>query len=276
MVRAPRRRVRDARPRRCRCSVRDPQGATTAAVRGLAHGRGRPHPRPDRRNRHHAAALARDAHRARPEPVARRLVTDSRRALGAVCGRHDDRGARASLRVGARADHPRLPGLPPALEAPAHRDRGDQRLLRSNACARSPRAARLRGRGRGRTALRRRHDRRPHLEADARLDVVHRVWPLPGRLPGVCDRQGALSEAPDHGHSRSALRRGLGGARRRRANVARAERGHRRCRLGLRDLRRVRPRVPGLDRARRPHRRPAPQPRDGRVATANRDGDDAA
>ena len=50
----------------------------------------------------------------------------------------------------------------------------------------------------------------------------------------------------------------------RRRVAARAERGHRRRRVGLRDLRRLRPRVPGLDRARRPHRRPAPPARDGR------------
>ena len=41
-------------------------------------------------------------------------------------------------------------------------------------------------------------------------------------------------------------------------------------------LRRVRARVPGLDRARRPHRRPAPQPRHGRVALPVRGRADAA
>ena len=35
-------------------------------------------------------------------------------------------------------------------------------------------------------------------------------------------------------------------------------------------------RVPGLDRARRPHRRPAPPARDGRLALPRRGGDDAA
>ena len=39
-----------------------------------------------------------------------------------------------------------------------------------------------------------------------RHDVVHRVRPLPGRLPGLRDRQGALAEAPDHGHPRPAVR----------------------------------------------------------------------
>ena len=75
--------------------------------------------------------------------------------------------------------------------------------------------ARLRDRGRGSHALRRRHGRRPHVEADARLDVVHGVRPLPGRLPGVRDRQGALPEAPDHGDSRPALRGRAGVALRR-------------------------------------------------------------
>ncbi len=94
--------------------------------------------------------------------------------------------------------------------------------------------------------------------------------------PAVRDRQGALAEAPDHGHPRSPVRRGTGGARRRRPLPARPERGHGRGRVGLRDLRRVRARVPGLDRARRPHRRPPPQPRHGRVAAPGRDRDDAA
>ena len=51
---------------------------------------------------------------------------------------------------------------------------------------------------------------------------------------------------------------------------------HRRRGLGLRDLRRLRARVPGVDRARRPHRRPAPPPRDGRVALPGRGRADAA
>ena len=46
--------------------------------------------------------------------------------------------------------------------------------------------------------------------------------------------------------------------------------------LGLRHVRRVRARVPGQHRARRPHRRPAPPPRDGRVALPERGRADAA
>ncbi len=46
--------------------------------------------------------------------------------------------------------------------------------------------------------------------------------------------------------------------------------------LGLRDLRRLRAGVPGLDRARRPHRRSAPPPGDGRVELPVRGRADAA
>ena len=64
--------------------------------------------------------------------------------------------------------------------------------------------------------------------------------------------------------------------RRLRADAARAERGQRRRRLGLRHLRRLRAGVPGRDRARRPHRRPAPPPRHGRGSLPRRRRDDAA
>ena len=59
-------------------------------------------------------------------------------------------------------------------------------------------------------------------------------------------------------------------------HAARPEGRHRRRRLGLRHLRRLRLRVPGVDRARRPHRRPAPRARDGRLAVPGRGGHDAA
>ena len=58
----------------------------------------------------------------------------------------------------------------------------------------------------------------------------------------------------------------LAGDESRRHGATGARRGHGRRGLGLRHLRRVRARVPGLDRARRPHRRPAPPPGDGRGA----------
>ena len=47
----------------------------------------------------------------------------------------------ARLQLGARRGDPRVPRLPAVLEAPAHRDRGDQRLLLAHAAARAARAA---------------------------------------------------------------------------------------------------------------------------------------
>ena len=55
-----------------------------------------------------------------------------------------------------------------------------------------------------------------------------------------------------------------------------SERGARGVGLGLRHLRRLRAGLPGLDRARRPHRRPAPAPGDGRVDVPGRGRADAA
>ena len=67
-----------------------------------------------------------------------------------------------------------------------------------------------------------------------------------------------------------ALLRGADGLR---AAAARAGRGHRQRRLGLRDLRRLRARVPGVDRARGPHRRPAPPPGDGGRRASRREAE---
>ena len=119
--------------------------------------------------------------------------------------------------------------------------------------------------------LRRRHRRRPDVEADARHDVVHRVRPLPGRLPRLRDRQGALAEAPDHGPPGPALRRGPGGARRRRARPPLVPNAVTddvvwdcvTCGACVHEC-------PVVDRARRPHRRPPPPSRDGRVALPGR------
>ncbi len=65
--------------------------------------------------------------------VAGRLVAGLERALRPVLGLDDHRGARARLRLDARADHPLLPRLPALLEAPAHRHRRPERLLRADA-----------------------------------------------------------------------------------------------------------------------------------------------
>ena len=179
-----------------------------------------------------------------------------------------DRGARARLRLGARADHPLFLAYLPhskhlhiataAINVFFGRTRARGRLepLRFDGPDEEMRfgAGTVRG---------------PHLEADDRHVLLHRVRALPGRLPGLDHRQGAVAEAADHGPARPGLRGGPAAAARRRglrAAAARAERGDRRRGLGLRDLRRLRARVPGVDRARRPHRRPAPPPGDDRLA----------
>ena len=63
------------------------------------------------------------------------------------------------------------------------------------------------GHPRGGHPLRRGHGRRPHLEADARHVLLHGVRALPGRLPGLCHRQGAQSQAAHHGAARPGVRR---------------------------------------------------------------------
>ena len=140
---------------------------------------------------------------------------------------------------------------------------------------RAPRAAPLRRRGRGRPQVRHGDCGRSDVEADDRRVLVHRMRPLPGRLPGARDREDPLAEAPDHGRPRPGVRRrqaALAGGELRRSSGT-ASRGDG---LGLRDLRRLRRGVPGLDRARRPHRRPAPPPGDGRLALPRRGRADAA
>ena len=134
-------------------------------------------------------------------------------------------------------------------------------------------------RARGGDALRGRHRGGPDLEADAGHLLVHGVRPLPGRVPGLDHRQGALAEAADHGAARSGLRGGTAAAARRgrvRGAAAGARRGDRQRGLGLRDLRRLRARVPGVDRARGPHRRPAPAPGDDGGSLPRRGRADAA
>ena len=130
---------------------------------------------------------------------------------------------------------------------------------------------------RGGDALRHRDRRGPDVEADDGRVLVHRVRALPGRLPGVRDRQDAVAQARDHGRARPPVRGGAEGARRRlRRPAGRRDRAARGDGLGLRDVRRLRRGVPGQHRAHRPHRRPAPAPRDGRVALPERGRADAA
>ena len=261
--------------RRCRHRRLDPQGHATGALRRLPPRRSRLHPADDRARRPDAARLARGSHRLGPERVAGARVVPLELARGPR--RLLTGSTRARARLGARARDPHVPRLPAVLEASAHRDRRSECLLRPDAPTWPARAAPLRRARRG-DALRRRHGRRPDVEGDGRLVLVHGVRPLPGCLPGIRDGQAPVPEAPDHGHSRSAAGRRPEPARRRRADADRRERRPGGDGVGLRHLRGVRPRVPGVDRARRPHRRPAPQPRDdgvelpsgGRVDAARR------
>ena len=132
-------------------------------------------------------------------PVSRAIaVADGARRLA--------RGARADLRVDARADDPRSSSsyLPHSKHLHIATAGINVWFGRTRAPGQA-RAARLRGRGRERDAARRGDARRHDLEADGRHDVVHRVRPLPGRLSGVGDRQGSLAEAADHGPPRPAV-----------------------------------------------------------------------
>ena len=72
VVRAAVRRLRRAGPRRGGDGAVDPQGRAPRALRGQPPRRGGPDPRADQRDRHHAAAVARVAHRARAQRVRRR------------------------------------------------------------------------------------------------------------------------------------------------------------------------------------------------------------
>ena len=124
LVRVHGRPVRGARARRRDRRGDHPEGPAPGALRGQPSRRGRPDPRADRRDRDDAAPLARLADRARAERVAGGLVARLERALEPVRRRRRDEGARARLRMGARADHPHLPRVPAALEAPPHRHGG--------------------------------------------------------------------------------------------------------------------------------------------------------
>jgi hypothetical protein len=87
---------------------------------------------------------------------------------------------RARPRLGARADHPRLHGIPAPLEAPAHLHRGGERLLRAYPCTRPHRAAPLRRprRARGGDSDGRGDRRRHDVEAGDRHEC--------GRCQDVC------------------------------------------------------------------------------------------
>ena len=234
LVRAARRHLLRARARGRDRGAVDPQGAEAKALRGQPSRRGRPDPGADRDDRDQPAALARDADRAPPERMARELVPGLQRPVAPVRRQPDHEGARAGVRVDPRADDPRLPRLPPPLQAPAHLRRGGQRVVRAHSRRGPARAAQVRRprRSRRRTPLRRGRVKRPDVEAGARHVLVHRVRPLPGRVSGVRHRQDPQPEARDHG----AARRRVRGGHRRAAGPGRGSRGKH---LGLRDVRGV-------------------------------------
>ena len=74
-------------------------------------------------------------------------------------------------------------------------------------------------------ALRRQDHRGPVVEGPARRLHVHRVRPLPGRVPGLGDGQAAQPQDDDHGHPRDV---GRGGGRRAAHPVDQARRRDRR------------------------------------------------
>ena len=248
LVRVPPGPLRDPRGPRRRDRVHDPQGPAAGPVPWLAHGGGRPDPARDPRDRHDVVAVEREPDRARVRGSSRRRA-GRRRALRPVRWRPRHRGGRARPGVVTPADRPGVPHLPAAVEAPAHHHGGPERLSREEPTSRLPRAApdRPRGSGCGRAARRVGRDR-PVTQAGAGSLLVHGVRSLPGGLPGVGHGQAALAEAADHGSPRPGGERSPADHRGRRGDRRAAapgpERGRRSGGLGLRDVRRVRPRCP--------------------------------
>ena len=192
--------------------------ATAEALRGQPSRRGRPHPRADRRHRVDAAALARGPDRARAQRMAGGLVTGLEPLVGPV--RRRRLATRSLERVFMWAHVALILGFLAYLPYSKH--------LHIFTAAVNVLFGRTRARGRleplrfdedarGGAPLRRRHRRRPHLEADGGRVLLHGVRPLPGRLPGLRDREGAVAQAPDHGRPRPAVRGGAARTRRRRA-----------------------------------------------------------
>src|SRR5262245_57719384 len=132
-------RLRGRRAGRDRARGRHPGVRAPRALRREPSVGGLPDPRPDLPDHRHAVPRA-----GRPDRrgVRAGLVVDAR-VHGRVVPVHlDVRRVAAGLDVdaplGPRRDHSRVPGLPGALEAPAHRHERDQRLLREHAPAGRP------------------------------------------------------------------------------------------------------------------------------------------
>ena len=182
------------------------------ALRGQPPGRGRPDPGDDRRDRLDAAAVAREPDRARPERVAGGLVARGRRPLRPLRRRLVRPRCSSACFVWAHVllILSFLVYLPHSKHLHIATAAVNVFFGRTRA-RRAARAAALR-RSRGGDALRRRHGRGPHLEADARHVLLHRVRALPGRVPRLDHRQGALAEAAHHGPARPGVRGGPGAA----------------------------------------------------------------
>ena len=118
-------------------------------------------------------------------------------------------GGLRPLLLGERRAGQLLPGLPAALQAPAHRHGILQRRAAQDAAAR--RAAGNGSRGAGRP-IRRQDHRGPVLEGPARRLHLHRMRPLPGGLSSMGHGQAAQSQDDDHGHPRDGGRVGGGRA----------------------------------------------------------------
>ena len=199
------------RLRACSCCAgvvdrgRDPQGRPAGAVRGQPPRRRRPDPGADRGRRAHAAVLAWGAIAA-GLTSGRRAGRRSRTRCRTCSATHDGARARARLRLGA-------PRASSSASSPTCRTRSTCTSRRRPSTSGS--RARARAGGSSRCAstlpddgdpLRGRHGRRPDVEGDRRRLLVHRVRPLPGRVPGARDRQAAVAEAADHGDPRPGLR----------------------------------------------------------------------
>ena len=170
----------------------------------------------------------------------------------------------------------RVPLLPAVLEAPAHRDRRGQRVLLAHARARAARAALAStcpttscgfGVGTiGDLTWKEMVDAFSCTECGRCQDVCPAYATgklLSPKLLIMGIRDQLFAEGPNllaGGELPPIVGNGVPGG----------------DDLGLRHLRRVRPRVPGVDRARRPHRRPAPRARDDAVELPVRGGVDAA
>ena len=122
--------------------VLDPQGAAAGAVQGEPPRRGRPHPRADRRHRRPRCSSGTRRGSRSTSTSGRPAGRPSRTRLSNLFGGVTRRRSLERVFVWA---HILLvlgvPRVPAPLQAPPHRDRRDQRVVRAYPGARAPRAA---------------------------------------------------------------------------------------------------------------------------------------